>query len=61
MATMTETPVRSNAAIREAVISELKWDSKLSTPDDIAVAAKDGVVTFQGGMPGVPLKLTTPA
>jgi osmotically-inducible protein OsmY len=48
MATMTETPVRSNEAIREAVISELKWDPKLSTPEDIAVAVRDGVVTLSG-------------
>ena len=48
MATMTETPVRSSEAIREAVISELKWDPKLSTPEDIAVAVRDGVVTLSG-------------
>src|SRR5258708_34022417 len=48
MATMTETPVRSNEAIREAVISELKWDPKVSKPEDIAVAVRDGVVTLSG-------------
>jgi osmotically-inducible protein OsmY len=48
MATMTETPVRSNEAIREAVISELRWDPKLSTPEDIAVAVRDGIVTVSG-------------
>jgi len=48
MATMTETPVTSNEAIREAVISELKWDPQLSTPEDIGVAVRDGVVTLTG-------------
>src|SRR4030088_2245353 len=48
MATMVETPVTTDASIREEVISELKWDPKLVTPDDIAVAVKDGVVTLSG-------------
>ncbi len=48
MATMAETPVRTDASIRESVISELKWDPKLTSPDDIAVAVKDGVVTLAG-------------
>jgi osmotically-inducible protein OsmY len=48
MATMVETPVRTDASIRESVISELKWDPKLVTPDDIAVAVKDAVVTLSG-------------
>jgi osmotically-inducible protein OsmY len=48
MATMVATPPRTDASIREAVIAELKWDPKLTTPDDIAVAVKDGVVTLSG-------------
>jgi osmotically-inducible protein OsmY len=48
MATLTETPVKSDRSIREAVIAELKWDPKINSPDDIAVAAKDGVVTLSG-------------
>lgn len=48
MATMTATPARTDASIREAVIAELKWDPKITTPDDIAVATKDGVVTLTG-------------
>ena len=48
MATLTETPVKSDASIREAVIAELKWDPKINSSDDIAVAAKDGVVTLSG-------------
>jgi len=39
--------IRSNASIREDVLSELKWDPKVSSPD-IAVAVKDGVVTLSG-------------
>jgi osmotically-inducible protein OsmY len=48
MATMVGTPARTDASIMEAVISELKWDPKIATPDDIAVAVKDGVVTLSG-------------
>ena len=36
MATMVETLPRTDASIRESVISELKWDPKLTAPDDIA-------------------------
>ena len=50
MATMTTAPVRTDAAIRESVLSELKWDPKISSPD-IAVAVKDGVVTLSGFVP----------
>jgi osmotically-inducible protein OsmY len=48
MATMVETPIRTDASIREAVLSELKWDPKINSPDDIAIAVKDGVVTLSG-------------
>jgi osmotically-inducible protein OsmY len=34
--------------IRESVVSELKWDPKLTTSADIAVAVKEGVVTLSG-------------
>src|SRR5258706_9430695 len=47
MATMTSTPIRTDAAIRESVISELNWDPKI-TSNDIAVAVKDGVVALLG-------------
>ena len=50
MASMTTAPVRTDAAIRESVLSELKWDPKISSPD-IAVAVKDGVVTLSGFVP----------
>jgi osmotically-inducible protein OsmY len=48
MATMVETPTRTDSSILEAVISELKWDPKITNPDDIAVAVKNGVVTLSG-------------
>jgi osmotically-inducible protein OsmY len=39
--------VRSDDEIRNAVLFELKWDPKITSPD-IAVAVKDGVVTLSG-------------
>jgi len=50
MATMTKAPARTDQAIREDVVSELKWDPKI-TSSDIAVAVKDGVVTLSGFVP----------
>lgn len=47
MATLTEAKTRTDEAIREDVIQELKWDPKI-TSRDIAVAVKDGVVTLSG-------------
>lgn len=47
MATMVETPTRRDEQIREDVISELKWDPKISS-SDVAVSVKDGVVTLSG-------------
>jgi osmotically-inducible protein OsmY len=44
---MTATPVRTDSALRDDVIYELKWDPKV-TSDDIAVSVKDGVVTLTG-------------
>jgi len=41
------TPGRSDDAIRQDVIFELKYDPKITSPD-IAVAVKDGVVTLSG-------------
>jgi osmotically-inducible protein OsmY len=42
------TQVRSDDEIRNAVLMELKWDPKISHPEGIAVAVKDGVVTLSG-------------
>jgi osmotically-inducible protein OsmY len=47
MAAMSETLKRTDEAIRADVLSELKWDPKI-TSSDIAVAVKDGVVTLSG-------------
>src|ERR1700678_2055796 len=48
MATIVETFPTTDSSIRETVISELRWDPKLTTSNDIAVAVKDGVVTLSG-------------
>jgi len=45
------TQVRSDDAIRSSVLFELKWEPKLTHPEDIAVAVKDGVVTLSGFVP----------
>ena len=45
------TQVRSDDAIRSSVLFELKWEPKLTHPEDIAVAVKDGVVTLSGFAP----------
>jgi osmotically-inducible protein OsmY len=48
MATMVQTPVTTDASIRDAVVAELKWDPKITSADEIAVTVKDGVVTLAG-------------
>lgn len=45
------TQVRSDDAIRSSVLLELKSNPKLTHPEDIAVAVKDGVVTLSGFVP----------
>jgi osmotically-inducible protein OsmY len=47
MPAVAEPTVRSDTAIRDDVISELKWDPKIISPD-IAVTVKSGVVTLAG-------------
>ena len=47
MAALASTTTRSDKAIRDDVMFELKWDPKI-TSSDIAVAVKDGVVTLSG-------------
>jgi hypothetical protein len=37
---------RSDNLIRSDVLYELKWDPKIGSSSDIAVAVKDGVVNF---------------
>ena len=47
----TTTQARTDNSIREDVLSELNWDPTLTSASDIAVAAKDGVVTLSGFVP----------
>lgn len=49
MATKTQT--KSDNSLRDDVLLELKWDPKISSASDIAVAVKDGVVTLSGFVP----------
>ena len=47
MAAIADVNTRTDSAINQDVVLELKWDPKI-TSDDIAVAVKDGVVTLSG-------------
>src|ERR1700734_3861982 len=47
MAAIADVKTRSDSAINQDVMLELKWDPKI-TSNDIAVAVKDGVVTLSG-------------
>jgi len=49
MATVAQT--RSDNSIRDDVLRELKWDPKISSASDIAVAVTEGVVTLFGFVP----------
>jgi osmotically-inducible protein OsmY len=40
--------IRNDDVIRDDVLFELKWDPKIESSSDIAVAVKDGVVTLSG-------------
>jgi len=44
----TTTLTRTDQSLREDVLYELKYDPKLTTASDIAVAVKEGVVTLSG-------------
>jgi len=46
--TNTAMQTRSDDLIRDDVLFELKWDPKIGSGSDIAVAVKDGVVTLSG-------------
>lgn len=48
MASLTRSPAESDSSILEAVVAELKWDPKIESPDEIAVAVANGVVTLSG-------------
>ena len=47
----TTTQARTDNTIREDVLRELNWDPRTTSASDIAVAAKDGVVTLSGFVP----------
>src|ERR1700693_1356533 len=47
----TTTQARTENSIREDVLRELNWDPTITSASDIAVAAKDGVVTLSGFVP----------
>lgn len=40
--------IRSDTCIRDDILLEVKWDPKISSDNDIAVAVKNGVVTLIG-------------
>lgn len=48
MATANQKLMRTDSSIREAVLSELKWDPKITNSNDIALSVKDGVVALSG-------------
>ena len=43
--------MKSDAAIREDVITELRWDPQITQPEAIGVAVRDGAVTLTGHAP----------
>jgi osmotically-inducible protein OsmY len=47
----TTTQARTDNSIREDVLRELNWDPTITSASDIAVAAKNGVVTLSGFVP----------
>src|ERR1700724_3327541 len=47
----TTMQARTDNSIREDVLRELNWDPIITSASDIAVAAKDGVVTLSGFVP----------
>src|ERR1700744_4107243 len=49
--------MRSDSEIRDDVIDELRWEPRLSDPDAIGVAVKDGAVTLTGSGPSCAEKL----
>jgi osmotically-inducible protein OsmY len=43
--------MKSDAQIRQDVITELRWDPQITQPESIGVAVKDGAVTLTGHAP----------
>lgn len=53
----TAIQTRSDDSIRDDVQFELKWDPKIGSSSDIAVAAKEGVVTLSGFVQAIGTKM----
>ena len=49
--------MKSDSEIRDDVIEELRWEPRISNPDAIGVAVRDGAVTLTGGVPSYAEKL----
>src|SRR6202042_2066963 len=49
--------MKSDSEIRDDVIEELRWEPRISDPDAIGVAVKDGAVTLTGSVPSYAEKL----
>ena len=49
--------MKSDSEIRDDVIEELRWEPRISDPDAIGVAVRDGAVTLTGSVPSYAEKL----
>ena len=49
--------MKSDSEIRDDVIEELRWEPRLSDPDAIGVAVRDGAVALTGSVPSYAEKL----
>ena len=49
--------MKTDSEIRDDVIEELRWEPRLSDPDAIGVAVRDGAVTLTGSVPNYAEKL----
>jgi osmotically-inducible protein OsmY len=49
--------MKSDSEIRDDVMEELRWEPRISDPDAIGVAVRDGAVTLTGGVPSYAEKL----
>jgi osmotically-inducible protein OsmY len=49
--------MKSDSEIRDDVIDELRWEPRISDPDSIGVAVRDGAVTLTGSVPSYAEKL----
>ncbi len=49
--------MKSDSEIRDDVIEELRWEPRISDPDAVGVAVRDGAVTLTGSVPSYAEKL----